>query len=180
MAAALSPLARPANLCRGDVFFTVIDARPEKKKLHRDIAHARSGAEIVIRLHKVAVHPSIHMVAASTIVRVDLGAWCCAPGSCRSCLLGLLRCDNLQVRSIVSAARARSGASAPLADGGRHVVLAPRAPAEGELLALRDEPCEDIVTFPSDANTAEHAVLQKVLELGVDRKGLYLMGRPDL
>eukprot|EP00959_Pyramimonas_sp_CCMP1952_P263822 5517473-Pyramimonas_sp.AAC.1 len=106
--AALVPKYRATNVSSNDVIFTVVGAKPESKKVRRDLAQARVITQVAVRVCRVLMGPPVRVSTAGAIQRLDIRGWCSSPARWSEFVTGLLRCDLLDARSRWGCANSRA------------------------------------------------------------------------
>lgn len=85
-----------------DVFFSIIDAYPERKKLRRGTPEARPTSLVVIRMHSVLSGQTPVIDHKFHIRYVDVRAWCTSMTVWWVFMRGLRRCDQVIERTRVA------------------------------------------------------------------------------
>jgi hypothetical protein len=125
--------SRPCHLMANDIFFTIVDPYPERKKLHRDVHLSRESSVVVARLHGVrCIGSSFEVDPCGRLHHLNLRAWCSSTAMWRSISCGLLRCDRVTEHTTVVPAVLDSK---PQLGHRLHEIL---APSDLELAAHQD------------------------------------------
>ena len=102
-----APRARPTCIQRGDVVFTVIDNRPERKHIHKNQAVLPSKSEIVVRVYATVPCDGANIPSEWSLERWDVRHWCSTSGVFAQFMGSLLRCDQVAEKTVITASRTR-------------------------------------------------------------------------